>query len=134
MAKRQATKTLGELEMAVLEHLWTRGSGDTHEVHAAIGRRRNITYNTVQSTLKRLQEKRLLDRSKVSHAFVYSPRLSREEYARLELKRVIDDVMGGRSESMVAAFVDLTERAGSDELERLEQVVAARLNKSKNRP
>ena len=120
--------------MAVLEHLWTRGSGDTHEVHAAIGRRRNITYNTVQSTLKRLQVKKLLNRSKVSHAFVYSPRLSREEYARQELKRVIDDVMGGHSENLVAAFVDLTERAGSDELERLEQVVAARINKSKNRP
>ena len=134
MAKRQATKTLGELEMAVLEHLWTRGSGDTHEVHAAIGRRRNITYNTVQSTLKRLQEKGLLNRNKVSHAFVYSPRLSREEFARLELKRVIDDVMGGHSESMVAAFVDLTERAGSDELERLEQIVAARINKKKNQP
>ena len=126
-AKARATISLGELEMAVLEHLWAHGSGDTHDVHAAIGRRRSITYNTVQSALKRLHEKKLLARAKISHAFVYSPRFSREEYGRLELRRVVDDVMGGQADSMVAAFVELTERAGSDELQRLEKLVAERI-------
>lgn len=127
MAKSAAAATsLGDLEMAILEHLWQRGSGDTSEVHAAIGKKRKITYNTVQSTLKRLHEKNLLDRTKVSHSFVYAPRLSREEYGRAELKRVVDGVLGGRADSMVAAFIDLTERAGDEQLRRLEEAVAAR--------
>ncbi len=128
----RGTSALGDLETAVLEYLWSHGSCDTGAVHAAVGHRRSITYNTVQSTLKRLHEKGLLNRVKVSHAYVYVPRLSREEYGRLQLKRVVDDVMGGQAETMVAAFVDLTERAGPEELERLEELVADRIRDHKD--
>ena len=71
---------LGELETAVMGHLWTAGEGDPKSVHAALGKRRGIGVNTVQSTLKRLFEKGLLDREKISHAHVYRPRVTREEF------------------------------------------------------
>ena len=60
---------LGALETAVMEHLWERGSGDVKTVHAALKARR-ITINTIQSTLRRLFDKQLLRRDKVSHAHV----------------------------------------------------------------
>ena len=123
-AKKNATTPLGELEMAVLEHLWGRGSGDTHEVHAAIGKKRKITYNTVQSTLKRLHEKELLSRTKVSHAFVYAPRLSREEYGRLELKRVVETFFDGSVEQAVAGLLQSPDvELNEDELDRLGQMI-----------
>jgi hypothetical protein len=48
---------LGELETAVMNHLWSGGDGEAKAVHAALGKRRGITLNTLQSTLKRLFEK-----------------------------------------------------------------------------
>jgi predicted transcriptional regulator len=117
---------LGVLESSVMEHLWARGEGDAKAVHGAIGRRRGITLNTIQSTLKRLFEKGLLVRDKVSHAHVYRPSLPRTEFERSALQGLIQDLMQGEAAGMVAAFVDLTERAGPEHLERLEALVVER--------
>jgi len=118
---------LGELEWIVLGHLWSEGPGDAKAVHSVIGRPRKITVNTIQSTLKRLHEKGLLSREKVSHAYRYSPRIGREDFNRRMLHQVVDLVMEGEPESMLAAFVDLTERAGPEHLERLERMVEERM-------
>lgn len=117
---------LGELETAVMEFLWQGGEGEAKAVHLGLGSARGITLNTIQSTLKRLFEKGLLRRDKVSHAHVYKPRVGREEFHRGVLGGVIDELMGGQTDAMVSAFVDLTERAGPEHLERLEAMVAAR--------
>jgi predicted transcriptional regulator len=74
------TPMLGELETAVMNHLWADGDGEAKAVHRALGKRRGITLNTIQSTLKRLFEKNLLVREKVSHAHVYRPSMTRTEF------------------------------------------------------
>jgi predicted transcriptional regulator len=123
---------LGELELLVLERLWSDGPGDAKAVHRAIGRPRKITVNTIQSTLKRLHDKDLLSREKVSHAYVYAPRVSREAFQRHALHQVVDLVMEGQPEAMVSAFADLTELAGYKHLERLERLVEQRLRDRKH--
>ena len=118
---------LGDLELAVMDHLWSSGGQDAKQVHRAVGRGRRITLNTIQSTLKRLFEKGLLDRQKVSHAHVYSPVLSRADFHRGALQEVVERLMGGRSEAMLSAFIGVAEQVGPEQLERLEKLVAERL-------
>ncbi len=121
---------LGELESSVMNHLWSTGEGDVKTVHAALGRRRGITLNTIQSTLKRLFEKGLLEREKVSHAHIYRPSLSREAFHRGLLGELVGNMMMGQSDMVVSAFVDLVERAGPDHLAALEAMVAERRKKA----
>ncbi len=109
-----------------MEFLWTGGEGDAKAVHKALGARRGITLNTIQSTLKRLYEKKLLQRDKVSHAHVYRAQVSRDEFHRASLDKLVGALMRGEADAMVSAFVDLTERAGPEHLKRLEGLVAAR--------
>ncbi len=116
--------TLGELELAVLDWLWTHGQGDVKLVHEGLGR--DIMPNTVQSTLKRLNEKGFLLREKISHAYFYAPALSRAAFHRQILGEVVEDLLEGQPEVVLAAFVDLAERAGPENLERLERMIAAR--------
>lgn len=116
---------LGELEIAVMDQLWDGGPADVKAVHAVVGAARRITLNTVQSTLKRLHKKGLLSRQKVSHAYVYAPLRTRAEYQRDLLAEVVSSI--GERDAVLAAFVDLTERAGPEHLERLERLVAERL-------
>jgi predicted transcriptional regulator len=104
------------------------------DVHRAIGRPRRIALNTVQTTLKRLHEKGLLTREKVSHAFIYAPAVTREEYQRRTLDQTVNLLLHGEQLSMVSAFVDLAERAGPEQLERLERLVAERLAKRDRSP
>ena len=119
---------LGDLELAVMEHLWSRRSADVKAVYRAIGHPRSITLNTIQSTLKRLLHKGLLVRTKVSHAHVYSARYSRDVFYRDVLHGVVEQLMAGRADAAVAAFVDFAEAAGVEQLTRLERLVNERLD------
>ncbi|MDP1832193.1 MAG: BlaI/MecI/CopY family transcriptional regulator [Geothrix sp.] len=119
--------TLGDLEMEVLEQLWRLGSGDVRAVHAAQDRGRDNQPNTVQSALERLFRKGLLDREKQGHAYIYRPRLNREELAA----RLIDETLGrmnpARPLPLLAAFVDLSlQNEDLGALEALERLVAER--------
>ena len=130
--KRNATRPsrLGDLEMAVLEHLWTTGSASAKTVHAEIGVPRGITLNTVQSTLERLHGKRLLRREKVSHAYLYTPEVRREELMAQVIGEVIA-AFSGKTAPLLSAFVDLAARVDVQNLERLEQLIAARRQQTK---
>ena len=117
-----------------MEHLWRGGDGEAKAIHSAIGARRGITVNTVQSTLKRLFEKNLLERDKVSHAHVYRPSVTREQFQHRALGELVGELMHGEADAMVSAFVELTERAGPEHLARLEALVAERRARAKERP
>jgi predicted transcriptional regulator len=118
---------LGDLEVAVLEHVWSADRADVKETHHAVGVPRDITLNTVQSTMERLFRKGLLDRVKESHAFVYSARVTREELGGRIIRDVVSGILGGATGPMLTAFVDLAARAGDSDLRRLERLIAERL-------
>ncbi len=110
-----------------MDHLWSSGPQDVKACHKAVGRRRRITLNTVQSTMERLSRKGLLRREKVSHAYVYEPALSREAYGAQLARDVVASVVGSEAPaSVLTAFVDLAERAGDETLARMEALIAAR--------
>jgi predicted transcriptional regulator len=117
---------LGDLELAVLEELWTQGPLDAKACHRHVGSRRGIGLNTVQSTLERLYRKKLLERAKVSHAYVYTPAVRREEIMERLIEEVVETFSRGRSEPMLAAFVDLAARVDDENLARLERLIAER--------
>ena len=118
---------LGDLERTVMDHLWSGGPQDVKACHVAVGRRRRITLNTVQSTMERLYRKGLLRREKVSHAYVYEAALSREAFGAQLASEVVASVVGSAAEaSVLAAFVDVAERVGEDGLARMEQLIAAK--------
>lgn len=117
---------LGELETAVLEHVWTAGPCDVKAVHRALGEPRGITLNTVQSAMERLFRKGLLGRDKVSHAYVYSARHTREELGARVVEEVVGRLLQGEAVPVLEAFVDLAERTDAENLDRLERLIAAR--------
>jgi predicted transcriptional regulator len=118
--------SLGALERAVLDALWSGGAGDVKAVHRAVGEARGISPNTVHSALERLVRKRLLARRKRGRAFEYEARVSRHEFLREELSALLEATPGSPPSLLTAAFVDWTERAGADRLAELEALLRAR--------
>lgn len=117
---------LGELEIAVMEYLWSVESADAKTVHLKLGTLRGISANTIQSTMERLFKKELLQREKISHAYVYSSIVNREELMAEMIDNVVDKLSGGSTEAMLTTFVDLAERVEEDTLDRLEELIAER--------
>jgi predicted transcriptional regulator len=124
---RSPDLALGELEREVLETLWTEGPQNPAAVHERVGVPRDISINTVSSALKRLFEKQLLLREKVSHAYVYRAAITRGELQRSLIGALVTQFGEARDSGLLAAFVDLAEAQGEDALRELEQMIAARL-------
>jgi predicted transcriptional regulator len=111
--------SLGELELAVLEHVWNRGEVTAKEAHADLGVSRGISLNTVQSTLERLARKELLDRSKRGHAYRYSARVSREELIAELVSGVVGRLQGDATASLMA-FLDSVDDLDEEAIATLE--------------
>lgn len=117
---------MGELELAVLEHLWNAGEADVLETHAAVGKRRGITSNTVGSALERLSRKGLVVRDKVSHAYRYRPSMDRPHF---QARKLVDAAGGMKelaSDGLLAAFVEMVAETRLDALDELENLIRAK--------
>jgi predicted transcriptional regulator len=131
--ERSRARVLGALERAVLDRLWADGAADVKAMQRAVGAPRGISPNTVHSALERLVRKGLAARRKVGRAFEYAPRVSRQEWIAAELDEVAAAARGPAG-LLLAAFVDLTERAGKERLAELEALVRARRRRRKEAP
>lgn len=114
---------LGDLEREVMEEIWNRGEMSVREIHSAFGER--AAYTTLMTTLDRLHRKGLLERRKDGRAFLYTQRITRDEFTRSVAKDVIDGLLGqtnGETKPVLACIVDAVGECDSkmlDELERL---------------
>ncbi|MDO8313423.1 MAG: BlaI/MecI/CopY family transcriptional regulator [Sideroxyarcus sp.] len=117
---------LGDLEKAVLDDLWMNQSGDPNAVHQRVGVIREISLHTVQSTLERLYRKTMLERTKIRHSFVYSPRLSREETMSSLIGALLASFGQTASTPMLSAFVEYAASVDESNLGRLEDLIAIR--------
>ena len=114
---------LGELELAVLQHMWGVQDADVHEVHAAVGTSRGISTNTVGSALERLYRKDLLRREKVSHAYRYQAAIDQEAFRARKVLEAAGGLKALGKQGLLAAFVDLVAGADQNALGELERLV-----------
>lgn len=115
---------LGKLEREVMEALWRQGEATVRDVLGVL--RQRPAYTTVMTTLDRLYRKKLLDRRKESRAFVYSPRLSREEFERGVARDVVDGLLArevGSAEPVLTCIVEAVSEHDHGLLDELERLV-----------
>lgn len=126
-----AIPRLGDLEVAVLEYVWASADVAAKDAHAAVGIKRGISLNTVQSTLERLFRKKLLTRLKAGHSFRYSACIAREEL----VGSLINDVLGrftSDSSAALAAFVEAADSLDDSALLALEAELKKRRQRGKS--
>ena len=115
--------TLGKLEKTVMEEAWRRGRLSASDLFRAYGER--TAYTTWMTTLDRLFKKELLTREKSGRAYLYSPRVTSEEFERGVAEDVLDELIERSSEGaepLLACIVEALserDRALLDELQRL---------------
>jgi predicted transcriptional regulator len=116
--------TLGKLEREVMEEVWRRGSASVSEVFKAFDER--MAYTTLMTTLDRLYKKDLLNREKNGRAFLYTPKVSREEFEQGVAGDVIDGLLDSQQESvepLLACIVDTVSERDRELLDTLYRLV-----------
>lgn len=89
-----------------MEALWSNGASSIREIQEAFPKKGRPAYTTVQTTVYRMEGKKVLRRAKkISNAHIFEATVSREA-AR---GRLIDDLLnlfGGRTQPVMAHLVE----------------------------
>lgn len=128
--RHRTTPTLGALELDVLEIVWGVAPTTAQAVLEQLSRRR-ITLSTVQSTLERLTRKGLVDRAKQGRAYVYRPRISREQLIADLLRGVSEQIATGRMEPLLSGFLMLVDELDADAAGELRRHLLDRMEDDK---
>ena len=119
--REMVLQTLGALEREVMEEVWRRGSASVRDLHQACGER--VAYTTLMTTLARLYHKKLLKRRKESRAFIYTPRVSREEFERVVARAVIGGLLHDDAEPVLACIVEAVSEHNRELLDELDRLI-----------
>lgn len=116
-------RRLGDLELAVLEHLWDSDRPQTvRQVHDGLRTQRRLAYTTVMTVLQRLSAKDLVLQIRDDRAYQYAPAQSQDELIADLMVDVLDQFTGrGVHHSTLLIFL---ERVGVDEVEALRRALA----------
>jgi predicted transcriptional regulator len=115
---------LGPLEIHVMEVVWGVGECSVRDVVEKLGSK--LAYTTVMTTLDRLFKKGLLDRQKSDRAFLYSPRLSSQEWERRRAGDLVAGFLSGPEPSrdlLLSSLVDAVGQHDAMLLDELEEKI-----------
>ena len=117
---------LGELERAVMDHLWDICDADpaatvtVRDLHQALEADRRLAYTTVMTVLDRLARKDLVVQERDGRAYRYRARAGRAAMTAALMHDALEDFAHDDRRTALVAFVDV---ASPDELEALRQAL-----------
>jgi predicted transcriptional regulator len=109
-----------ERELEILKALWELGSASVREVHQHLCPGGELHFNTIQTMLRIMEEKKSLVRHRVEgRTFIYEPAHSREQVTARFLNKVFD----GAVDQLVLSLLQASD-ASPEELKDLEKLIA----------
>ena len=95
---------ISEAEAVIMEVLWRQAPRTAEEILAEVGSQQDWQEGTVKSLLNRLLTKKAVKAERDGRRYMYSPRLTREQYVLQESKGLLDRLFEGRVAPLVAHF------------------------------
>jgi predicted transcriptional regulator len=117
---------LHELEATIMDVVWSRRltSFAVSEVLAVLEKQREIAYTTVMTTVVRLHDKQLLRRVRDGKRYLYSPKLTREEFLESTVREVLEGAVG--APGAMAMLAEKVSEASASDLDALEAIIRRR--------
>lgn len=115
--------SLGELELDVMESVWSQPGRDARQITDCLSIGSPCKLSTVQTTLERLVRKQCLRRKKKGHAYQYFPEKSRSELLGSMLVDVIQLLHDGKADTILSSFVNVAAKLDADALNELEKLI-----------
>ena len=119
---RKASAALTDGEARVMAVLWRLDTATVADVVAQLRAQYRLTYSTVQTTLRILEQKGYVAHEKVSRAFVFRPVVDERQARRRALRHLIGRMFNGSPSLLVSNVLD-DDDIDPAELQRLKKMI-----------
>ena len=123
MSKKSLSKLLTEVELEVMNILWSLEGGTVRDVLASLSKERNLAYTSVSTMLRILEQKKIIKSSKEGKAHIYSPILLKHEYEGTTLNHMVNHVFEGAPSNLVKCLVS-DKNLSDSEREQIKSILA----------
>jgi predicted transcriptional regulator len=124
---RRKSPVLTDHELRLMEVIWRNERATVAEVVNALAPPR-LTYSTVLTTLRTLEQKGHLTHEEEGRAFVYRPSIQRTEAAKSAIRHLLDRFFGSSPGALAVTLLDDT-RLSDDDLRQIKQILARKRSK-----
>ena len=120
---RKKSIRLTRFELEIMDVLWELGSGSVREIQELLPEKRRPAYTTVQTIVRRLEEKDAVRRlKKIGNAFIFEPLVTKKS-AHHRLINELLEAFGGSARPLMARLAE-TGKLSLEDLKELEGLVA----------
>lgn len=119
---RKESPVLTEAELPLMDVIWARGACTVNDVLEALPNDPPLAYNTVLTTLRILEDKGYLEHEKDGRAFVYKPRVPREQARHSALRLLLSRFFENSAEQLVQNLLQ-SEKLSAPEIKRLKKMI-----------
>jgi predicted transcriptional regulator len=119
------SRSLGDLQLAILRELWRRREATVAEVHKGLHKKRQLALTTIATMLRKMEDRRLVKHRTEGRQFIYRAAVQEEEVHRNLVADVVDRVFAGDASAMVSHLLE-EEALDPDELAEIKALIRAK--------
>jgi predicted transcriptional regulator len=119
---RTGSPALTDAEARVMSVLWRMETATVGDIAGALQHKRPVSYSTVQTILRILENKHYVTHEKVARAFLYRPLIDERQARRRALKHLASRLFDDSPSLLVLNVLD-DEEMEPDELQRLKKLI-----------
>lgn len=125
--KIKLDKPLTEVELQLMNVIWSLGSCTVKEVQTEISKDRELAYTSIATIMKILETKGIIKSTKNDKAHLYVSLISKENYEGQSLEHLAENLFQGDHSQMVMRLINDTHLTKKD-LEAIKKVLDSRLH------
>jgi len=121
MTKRKLSP-MSPAETEILRLVWQHGEATVQQVCDQLPPKRNIAYKTVQTLLRRLEDKGYIRHKMKGKAYVFFPAIKREDVVKRTVVDFLDRLFGGDPRPLMQ-FLAEDGKIDAEDIERLRKLI-----------
>lgn len=124
------THQLGDLQLAIMRVLWTRGQATVSEVHADLLEERGLALTTIATMLSKMEKKGVVAHDRDGRQFIYRATVAEDDVQTSMVENLTEQLFGGDITALVSRLLSARE-VQPGELAQLKKLIASHEKKER---
>jgi len=114
--------SFGKVQLRIMQILWKKGRVNAREITDELNKIAPIAHSTVQTLLRKLEQKGAVDHDIEDRTFIFYPLVEAEKVTRNGLRDFVDRMFAGSPVGLVSYLIK-NEDISRDELKKISELI-----------